>query len=159
MRYILSLILFCSFIACEDQDFEIDTIEDQSGLTVATRYKCHESIDIDSQDDADYWEEKPIYCIQGDLTIVNASAYSVRIPSLVKVYGRLVIVNNPDLQDLRFEKLRYIRDGVFIISNPRLCADYFIPRLLIVATGYNIDPLPSGYLLSDNGSCTGYPDI
>ena len=39
MKYLLLLILFCSF-ACENQDFEIDTIEDQEGLTVATRHKC-----------------------------------------------------------------------------------------------------------------------
>ena len=159
MKYILSLILFCSFIACEDQDFEIDTIEDQVGLTVATRYKCRNAIDIDNQDDADYWEEKLTYCIQGDLTVVNASAYSVRIPSLVKIYGRLVVVNNHDLQDLRFDKLRYVRDGIYIISNPRLCADYFIPRMLEASTGYNLEPLPAGYLIDDNGSCTGYPDL
>lgn len=158
MKYLLLLILFCSF-ACENQDFEIDTIEDQEGLTVATRHKCRESIDIDNQVDADYWEEKPTYCIRGDLTIVNSTAYSVRIPSLVKVYGRLVVVNNSDLQDLRFDRLRYVRDGLFIISNPRLCADYFVPRMLEASTGYNLEPLPAGYLIDDNGSCTGYPDL
>lgn len=154
MKYLLFLVVV--IFSCEESG--VDYV-DQQGLTVITRHLCREGFDIDNQDDADLYEDRPMYCIRGDLTIVNSTAYSVRIPSLVKIYGRLVIVNNEDLRDLRFEMLRYVRDGLFIISNSGLCADYFVPRMLIAGTGYNLEPLPNGYLISDNGSCTGYSDI
>lgn len=158
MKNVLWLILLLC-MACED--LEETNFEDQSGITgrVVTRYKCLEAVDVDTVEEAQALKKSKAYCIRGDLTIVGTDIETFRMPNLVKIYGRLVVVNNRELQDLEFEKLRYVRDELIIIDNPRLCADYIVPNILINATGYSLEALPSGSTVGWNGSCYGYPDI